>query len=78
MLARLALTALAYLLVLGATAVVAFFGVLALGGPHGGLLPSFASPVVLFAGWAAVLVVPTLAARRVWRRTAKRVGQRSP
>lgn len=65
---RLLRTALAYLASLAAIAVVVVFGVLALAGPHAGLLPGFAEPLVLAAGWLVVLVVPALVARRVWRR----------
>jgi hypothetical protein len=61
-------TALAYLVALILTAVIASFAVLFLVGPHGGALPqSFYMPV-LVAGWAAVIVLPLLFARWMWRR----------
>jgi hypothetical protein len=68
---RLLLTVLAYLASLAAVAVAAFFGVIVLAGPHGGLLPRSAEPVVLAFGWLAVLLVPAWVARAVWLRTAR-------
>lgn len=62
---------LAYLLTLVAMVVVAFFAVIFLAGPHGGLLPSFFEKPVLAIAWIVVLVLPLLVARRVWRRTGK-------
>lgn len=65
---KIAATAVAYIVSLVLTAVVSFFVVLALAGPHAGLLPSWLEPVVLGMGWLAVLVAPVLVARVVWRR----------
>lgn len=65
---RLLATAFTYLLVFGVVSVVAFFAVIILAGPHSGLLPAWMETVVLIAGWVAVLVLPVLGARRVWRR----------
>lgn len=61
-------TALAYVVSLAVVVVLAFFTVLVLAGPHAGLLPSWLEPVVLAIGWLAVLVLPVLVARLVWRR----------
>lgn len=55
-----------------AVAAIAFFAVLALAGPHGGLLPRAAHTPMLALGWAAVIVVPLLAARRAWRECSRR------
>ena len=51
--------------------VVAFVAVIVLAGPHAGLLPQWAEAVVLGLGWLAVLVLPVLAARKVWRRPGR-------
>ena len=58
----------AYLLTLGVVVPLAFFTVLILAGPHGGLLPGGLQAPVLALGWLAVLVLPVLVARRVWLR----------
>jgi len=62
---------LAYIASLAVVAPVAFFGVLFLAGPHGGLLPQALQVVVLPLAWLAILVVPALAARAVWIRSAR-------
>lgn len=62
-----AVTLLAYLVALAVTAPLALLVVLVLAGPHAGLLPHALEVAVLAAGWVAVLVLPPLAARRVWR-----------
>jgi hypothetical protein len=65
---RYVLTGLAYLVALMLTASIASFAVLYLVGPHGGALPqSFYIPV-LCVGWTAVIVLPILFARWMWRR----------
>lgn len=64
-------TLLAYLATLAIVAVAAFFVVIFLAGPHAGLLPQWAEVIVLVLGWLAVLVLPVLAARKVWRRYAR-------
>lgn len=68
---RLLLAIAVYLLALVVIAAAAFFGVMVVAGPHAGLLPQWMEAIVLAAGWIAVLVVPVLAARRVWRRLEK-------
>lgn len=69
---RVAATVAAYAVSLAAVAAVSFLIVLVLAGPHAGLLPSWLEAVVLGLGWLAVLVLPVLVARAVWRR--QRVG----
>lgn len=61
-------TAVVYIILLAVVAVLSFFTVLVLVGPHAGILPSWLEPVVLVIGWLAVLVLPVLVARLVWRR----------
>ncbi|HSA89885.1 MAG TPA: hypothetical protein VLF42_08320 [Burkholderiales bacterium] len=61
-----------YLLTLLVVAVVAFFVVLFLAGPHAGLLPHALEVVVLALGWLSVLVLPFWGAWIIW----KRLGQR--
>ncbi|MFZ5724638.1 MAG: hypothetical protein ACOY33_13380 [Pseudomonadota bacterium] len=65
---RILLTILTYLLSLLLVAVVAFGAVIVLAGPHSDLLPGFLQAVVFGLGWLAVLLLPVLAALRVWRR----------
>jgi len=65
---RIVLTLIAYLVALAAVAVIAFFAVIFLAGPHAGLLPAWLEAVVLGLGGLAVLLLPVLAARAVWRR----------
>jgi hypothetical protein len=64
-------TAGVYAVTLVVCAVAVFFAVIALAGPHGGLLPNSFETPVLIAGWAIVLVVPAWVARRTWRRLGK-------
>lgn len=68
---RYVLTAIAFvgaLVVTGATAIVA---VLVLAGPHADLLPMPLRIVVHVLCRAAVLAIPFLTARAVWRRTGR-------
>lgn len=65
---RILATALAYVATLVAVAVVAFFVVIALAGPHADLLPSWLQAVVRGLGLLAVLMLPIWAARATWRR----------
>jgi hypothetical protein len=67
---RVALTILAAVLSLCLTAVVVFFAVLILAGPHSSMVPSALQPAVLVVGWLVVVVVPLTVARWVWRRFA--------
>jgi hypothetical protein len=71
---RIVATILTYLLALVVVACVAFVVVIVLAGPHSGLLPFWLEGVVGAAGWLAVLVVPALLARKVWRRFVRNGG----
>lgn len=64
-------TAVAYMVSLAVVAALSFFAVLIFAGPHAGLLPSWLEPVVLGIGWLAILVLPVLVARVVWRRIGR-------
>jgi hypothetical protein len=66
---RYVLTALTFVGVLAVAAVLAFVAVMVFAGPHSDILPGPLQVVVYLAGWAAVLALPILAARAVWRRT---------
>ena len=68
---RIVLSLIAYVVALAAVAVIAFFAVIFLAGPHAGLLPGWLEAVVLGLGWLAVLLLPVLAARTVWRRLGR-------
>jgi hypothetical protein len=61
-------TALAYLAGLALVAGTTFVLALLVAGPHAGLLPGWAEPVVLVACWLIVIAVPVYVARVVWRR----------
>jgi hypothetical protein len=65
---RLLLTVLAYLGLLPLVGVVAFVFALLLAETHGGLLPDSLRPVAFVLAWVAVLVLPVMGARAVWRR----------
>ena len=67
---RVLITCVAVLIALALTAAGAFFAVLLLAGPHGGVLPSSLHTATLVLGWLVVAVVPILAGRWVWRRLA--------
>ena len=69
---RALITIAAYFVTLVVVAVVAFFVVIFLAGPHAGLLPHALEVVVLVLGWLSVLILPFWAAWRTW----KRLGQR--
>lgn len=58
----------AYVASLLIVAPTAFLAVMLVAGPHSGLLPDWAEGAVLALGWLAVLIVPLLIARAVWRR----------
>lgn len=68
---KILLTALSYFAALVLVAVVAFFVVIVLAGPHSGLLSQPLEVLVLGLGWIAVLVLPGLIARKVWIRLGK-------
>ena len=60
-------TILAYVVSLVLVAGVAFVVVIVLAGPHSGLLPYWLEGVVGATGWLAVLLLPIMLARKVWR-----------
>jgi fructose-specific phosphotransferase system IIC component len=62
---------LAFLVSLVPTAAAAFFAVMFLAGPHGGVLPAPLHTATLALGWLLVLVIPALVARWAWRRYAR-------
>ena len=65
------LTAGAYLVSLVLTAIAASFALIALVGPHGGMLPrTFEKPVLALA-WLSVIALPVLSARWMWRYVSK-------
>ena len=70
---KLLLTIATYLGSLVAVALVAFFMVIFLAGPHAGLLPHALEAVVLILGWLSVLVLPVWAAWVVWHRAGSPV-----
>ena len=65
---RIAVTAATYLISLAVVTALSFLVVVILAGPHAGLLPSWMEAVILGLGWLAVLILPILAARAVWRK----------
>lgn len=64
---RLLAVALAYIVSLVLTAVVTFFAVIFVAGPHSDVLPNWLQTPALLLGCALVIAVPALVARRVWR-----------
>lgn len=64
-------TVLTYLVSLVVIAGVAFIVGIVLAGPHAGLLPYWLEVVVFGLGWLAILLLPVLLARKVWRRFAR-------
>lgn len=69
---RVLLTGFAYLATLALVAALALLVALVVAGPHSDLLPGAVQVGVLIVGWLAVLVIPAMAARLVWRRAGKR------
>ena len=68
---RLLLTLLAFIVSLVPTAVAAFFAVIFLAGPHGGVLPASLHTATLLLAWLCVLVIPLLIACWAWRRQSR-------
>lgn len=68
---RILLTAAVYLASLAVIAVAAFFAIINLAGPHGGLLPPVFETPLLILGWLFVLIAPACIARWAWRRFKK-------
>ncbi len=69
------LTTLAILFSFVATAGVALVIVLVFAGPHSDILPSWLQPVVVVLGWVAVIAIPALVGRAIWRRLNRNVAQ---
>ena len=70
-----AFVSIAYLASLFFTAVVAFFAVLFVAGPHGGVLPLWLHTPAILLACALVILVPVLVARRVWRSLSRPSSQ---
>lgn len=68
---RLLLAVVTYFGVLVFVAVIAFFLVIFLAGPHAGLLPHTLEVIVIVLSWLSVIVLPVWAAWMVWRRGCK-------
>ena len=67
---RALLTLIAFLVTAPVIGVITFFAVIFLAGPHGGVLPEWAEPIVLVLGWSSVILLPVLIARKVWLRSS--------
>jgi hypothetical protein len=65
---RIVLTLVAFVVTLAAVAATAVVVVIVFAGPHSDILPAPLQAVVFIAGWAAVLCLPVVAARKTWRR----------
>lgn len=63
---RILLTCVAYLISLLLVSAISFLVVIIIAGPHSGILPAWLEKVVLFSGWVAVIVIPIMAAFKVW------------
>ena len=74
---RILLSLIAYAVALVLVAATSFAAVIVLAGPHAGLLPGWLEAGVLGLGWLAVLVIPFLVSRRVWRRLGKKTDNNS-
>ena len=72
---RFVIVALAYIASLLLTAVVAFFAVIFVAGPHSDVLPGWLQTPALLLGCALVIAVPVLIARRVWRALSRTSSQ---
>jgi len=64
---RLVLALLTYAFGAAALATALFIPVLMVAGPHAGLLPGWAGPIVLALAWAVILLLPMLPTLWVWR-----------
>jgi hypothetical protein len=76
--ARVLLTSLTYVVALGVVGCVALVSALVLAGPHGSILPNWATGPFLMLMWGVILVVPVLLAHSVWTRLARRGAPPSP
>ena len=69
------LIGLLYLVTLLVTAVVCFYSVIILAGPHGGLLPDAFQPAVLIAAWLILIVLPPVLTSLAAKRLSKELGR---
>lgn len=67
MASRIFLTLFVYLISLALFAITSFLIVIFLAGPHAGLLPGWIEVIVICLGWLAVLILPIVTARKVWK-----------
>ena len=65
---RLLLTAIVFIASLGTLAVIGFFAVMFLAGPHGGVLPEWLHRPFLFVAWVIVIGLPVWLAVIVYKR----------
>ena len=63
-------TLIAFFVAFIVTGVVTFFAVIFLAGPHGGVLPEWAGPIIFVLAWSAVIILPVVSARKVWLRSS--------
>jgi hypothetical protein len=66
------LTIIAWLVITAILLPVSFFAVIALAGPHGGVLPEYLHRPVLLLAWTILLAAPVWAACRVHQRLVQR------
>ncbi len=66
------LTISAWLAATAVLALVCFFAVMALAGPHGGLLPEWLHRPALLVAWVLLLSVPVWVARLVYQQVVRR------
>jgi hypothetical protein len=71
---RLLLVAATYLGALVLVTPIVFAIVIFLAGPHAGLLPQALEVAVMITGWLAVLILPALVARAVWKKFERNVA----
>lgn len=71
---RILLTVLVFALALAICAPLIFLAAMLLAGPHAGLLPQPLEVTVLLCGWLALILLPTLAARALWRQLGRQPG----
>jgi hypothetical protein len=72
---RFLLSAAAYLVSFVLTAIAATFALFYLVGPHGGVLPSSYYLPVLVLAWVAVIVLPLISARWMWRYVTRLIAR---
>jgi len=68
---RILISILAAVISMPITAVLVYFAVLFLAGPHGGVLPPSLHLITLAFGWIVVVAVPLFVGRWVWQRFSR-------